>query len=493
MKLIDFYERHRPVTYETNWHHRWICDVIERAHRERKYAIIELPPRHGKSEIANIYAPAWSLGENPDALFGLITNSDSLAGKFSVAARNLVQTPLYQKDHPYQLEQDRNKEWKIATVSGGIDVSYRAAGIRGQITGHGFTHLTLDDLLKSGTEAKSDVIRENVWENIASAAINRLTPDGVVVAFQARLHADDPVGKLLQLEHLKFLHLHLPATNDDGRSAWFRDGYSGDEVMFPPYSALWASRYSREKLDEIKATVTPYYWNAQYAQVPSLGDLAYFDVERFGKYEHHGVERCWIAVDAANTETKSGSFTAYVCLGLTTEGHIKVVNVRRGRWRQDVMAEQLLDFHKSCARLTGIWPEAIIIERAAAGYGLIDHFDGQLPVVPIYPQGSKEDRAGSVCYVVNRGKVLLPESAPWLSAFRDEVANFPLGSYNDQVDAFVHALSFAARPSEFKFQSQEVMVYEDPSVDYYVEALGLDGSSAISSELDKIDNEGGWE
>jgi hypothetical protein len=107
-----------------------------------------------------------------------------------------------------------------------------AAGIRGQLTGHGFDTVIFDDLLKSGAEAKSEVVREGVWDGVVSAAINRLTPDGIIIALQARLHQQDTIGKLLELEHLKFLHLHLPATNDSGTEAWFRDGYSGDEVIF---------------------------------------------------------------------------------------------------------------------------------------------------------------------------------------------------------------------------------------------------------------------
>ncbi|HEV2173033.1 MAG TPA: phage terminase large subunit [Nitrospira sp.] len=451
--------------------------MLERAVTERRNVIIEAPPRHSKSELCNVYFPAWRIDEVYDEHFMVCTNSDPLAKKFSVAARNLTTQPL---------EIDRDAEWKVKGIDS-LNYSYRASGVRGQMTGHGASCLLFDDLVKNGQEAKSDTVRESIWENVVSAAMNRLTPDGITVAMQSRLHQDDPIGRLLALEHMNWIHLHLPATNDDGVSAWLKDG---DNIqLFPAYAALWPERYSREKLDAIKATVTPYFWNAQYQCKPSMGDLAYFDVERFGKYEHHACDRCWIAVDAANTETKSGSFTAFVCLGFS-ENQIKVLNVRRGRWRQDVMAEQLLDFHRSCARLTGIWPEAIIIERAAAGYGLIDHFDGQLPVVPIYPQGSKEDRAGSVCYVVNRGKVLLPESAPWLSTFRDEVANFPLGSYNDQVDAFVHALSFAARPSEFKFPTQEYSFVQDP--DDWLERLGFGGSAPIDGVLDDIDGKGEW-
>lgn len=222
MTLLEFYEHKRPRNYETNWHHKWICDVLERAYRERKNAIIEVPPRHGKSEIVNVYGPAWWFEDHFDAMFGLVCNSDALAKKFSTACRNLV---------THELEIDRDAQWKIKGLES-LNFSYMAAGIRGQLTGHGFDTVIFDDLLKSGAEAKSEVVREGVWDGVVSAAINRLTPDGIIIALQARLHQQDTIGKLLELEHLKFLHLHLPATNDSGTEAWFRDGYSGNEVTF---------------------------------------------------------------------------------------------------------------------------------------------------------------------------------------------------------------------------------------------------------------------
>jgi predicted phage terminase large subunit-like protein len=453
MSLLEFYEAKRPRSYRTEWYHKWMASTLERAYTERKNAIFELPPRHGKSELVNVYGPAWRLGEVYDENFMLVTNSDNLAKKFSTATRALI---------PAELEADRDAQWKIKGVES-LNYSYQASGVRGQMTGHGASVLIFDDLLKSGAEAKSDTVRETVWENIVSAAVNRLSPDGIVVAMQARLHLSDPVGKLAELEHLKFLRLHLPATNPGGL-AWFDDGYSGDRTEFPPYTSL-SQRYPAEKLADIQATVTPYYWNAQYQQTPSMGDLAYFDVERMPVYRGTQVERCWIFVDAANTETKSGSFTAFGCLGLF-QNTLKLLSMKRGRWRQDIMQAQLLDFYDSCTRLTGLRPEAVIVERAAGGYGLIDHFAGQLPIIPVIPQGSKEERAGAVCWIVNRGQVALPESAPWLAAFKEELQNFPLSAQKDQVDAFVHGLSYALRPSEFKPQERSQSVVYDTFDDY---------------------------
>jgi predicted phage terminase large subunit-like protein len=215
------------------------------------------------------------------------------------------------------------------------------------------------------------------------------------------------------------------------------------KTLFPAYDAMWPERFPRPVLETIFDRITSYYRMAQYQQVPSLGDLSYFDVSVMPRYRMIGtIRKVWIAVDAAQTETVSGAYTAFVCLGHCSD-HLKVLGVRRGRWRPDGMKEQLIDFYGAMQRRLGVYPEAVCIERAAGGYGLLD-IKG-LPTVPIDARGSKEQRAGSTCWLVNKGLVQLPEEAPWLADFVNELENFPLTNYKDQVDAFVHALAWELR------------------------------------------------
>jgi predicted phage terminase large subunit-like protein len=217
--------------------------------------------------------------------------------------------------------------------------------------------------------------------------------------------------------------------------------------VFPAYAALWPTRYSRQKLDEIRATVSPYFWNAQYQAVPSMGDLAFFDPTKMQRYVHQNCEQVWIALDANQKETAHGSYAALVCLG-SLQGLLKVLGVRRGRWSQPDLHNNVRDFYRSMAQFTGILPEAVVVEDAAAGRGVIDFLGNQLPIVVVQPRGTKEDRAGAVCHLNNQ--IALPEHAAWLSAFENELQNFPLCADKDQVDALVHALAYASRPAEFK-------------------------------------------
>jgi predicted phage terminase large subunit-like protein len=452
MNLIDYFEQRRPRQYQTEWHDRWVCTLLQRALEERKNLIVEMHPRSGKSEKVNQYAPAWWLESHPDATFGLVTSEDGLAAKFVSGTRRLLSPS-------YKFDLERQNEFKIAGTQG-LDLSYTGRGIHSNLSGRGFDCLMLDDCLKSGTDAMSENVRERLWTDVISAAVNRLSPQGIIIALQARLHQQDVIGRLLDTG-MKFMRLHLPATNDAGDAAYVEDGYSGERTIFPPYKFL-TRRYPRPKLDEIRATVSEYYWMAQYAQEPSLGNLAFFKTDNLPRYDFPDVVRCWTSWDCAQTATKSGSFSAGIALGLTQDDRLQILDVRRGRWTQDQLEEEIVNHTRNVARLTGILPEAVIVERAAAGFGIIDRLDGILPIVPLIPKGSKEDRAASVCSLVNRGLVLFPVQAPWLGAFLEELASFPLGRTKDQVDSFVHALSYVARPSEFVPVKSTSLVVFDP-------------------------------
>ena len=63
---------------------------------------------------------------------------------------------------------------------------------------------------------------------------------------------------------------------------------------------------------------------------------------------------------------------------------------------------------------------------------------------------------------MSSGRVSLPKEAPWRDTFLRELSEFPLGEFSDQVDAFVHALSWFSRPAEFEHLRYEAMVIYDP-------------------------------
>lgn len=86
----------------------------------------------------------------------------------------------------------------------------------------------------------------------------------------------------------------------------------------------------------------------------------------------------------------------------------------------------------------------VLIEDASSGIGIIDELkrDTKLAIRPVKPVGGKYERALAVSPLIEQGLVLLPERAPWLSDFLDEVGGFPEAPHDDIVDSISQALQY---------------------------------------------------
>lgn len=258
---------------------------------------------------------------------------------------------------------------------------------------------------------------------------------------------------------MRFNRVHIPATNDDGTRAWVQD-IEGNITRIPRYRELW-SRFNREWLENLFQVITSYYKSAQYDQVPSMGELAYFLMDNVPRWTSHQVQFFWVGVDAANTATAAGSETALVALGI--QGPIlKVLDARSGKWRTDEMVPQIESFCADVHRHTGAPMERLLVERAAGGYQILDRIPGAEPISPL---GSKEDRAGDVAYLVNRGQVQFPaKPTQGVAKLEQQLRDFPLCSLKDLVDSFVHCLKFTQGTSEMRHHKDEtsILLLSDP-------------------------------
>ncbi len=470
MRLITFYRKHRPRLYGENWHQRLLCTWIERAYRERLNLIIEAPPRHGKSELACMYGPAYGLACDPLQRFLVITNADSLSALFVNATRQIIQSPEYQNDFPLPMGVCRENQFRLTVPGVGKDYSMTGFGIHGQSAGYGADVLILDDTLKRGSEANSETIRRKLWQDTASAALNRLSPDGIVIAMQARLHKSDLIGMLLEAtknqRSRQFVRIVLAAVNDDGQSSYIEHTATGKREYLPAYPALWPEQYSRAKLDEIRFMGGDFYWNCQYQQRPSLGELAIFNMENLPRYQQPRPIRTWWAWDTANTKEGNSAYSVGVLMAWSEPGNYELLRVVRDRFSFGDLGRTIYYSALDASKHYG-HPEAVVIERAASGYGLIDELRSatNLPIVPVVPRGSKFDRAASFSNIVNNGGLAVPEEAPWLDAWMTEMADFPLSDFMDQVDATAHALSYLERSDIFGTTKQSlgiVVVPTDP-------------------------------
>lgn len=381
-----------------------------------KRLIVTMPPRHGKSELVSKYTPAWVVGQNPSRRVILCSYEATFASSWGRKAREVLQfngdwfPGLKLKKSPAGAE-----NWE--TDQGGGMVT---AGVGGPITGKGADLLIIDDPIKNAEEAASARIRENIWNWWTTTAYTRLEPKASVVLVQTRWHTDDLAGRLLA---------------DTSGEKWTEIKYQAINASGAP---LWPARYGAAALAKIRRAIGEYHWSALYQQSPlpdggRVFDRAWFTIVEAAPSEGR-LCRFW---DKAGSDTV-GDWSAGVLM--LEHGNIYyVVDVVHGRWgpfeRNNVIRQTAeIDNVKYGQHRVQLWIEqepgnggkesAMISVRDLARFGpKLDK-----------PHTDKVSRARPFSAQCEAGNVRLV-AGPWVTEYLDELATFPVGAHDDQVDA----------------------------------------------------------
>ena len=176
-------------------HHRVISEKLEKVARgELKRLIVNMPPRHSKSELASYLMPAWFLGRNPKLKIIQATMNTELATRFGRKVRDLVDDPLYKEIFPdTMLKADSQAAGRWETEQKG---EYFAAGVGAAMTGRGADLLIIDDP-HSEQDALSSTAYDNTYEWYTSGPRQRLQPGGTIIIVQTRWSKKDLTGRLL--------------------------------------------------------------------------------------------------------------------------------------------------------------------------------------------------------------------------------------------------------------------------------------------------------
>ena len=432
--------------------------------------MIELPPRHGKSEMASRKFPAWLMGRRPDVRVILVSYGADLASKHSRAVRDLINLTRYQAlfgglsstGTPVELSSDSRSvaAWDLANPHRGGMV---AAGVGGGITGLGADLLILDDLFKNREEGESEARRDFVDDWYKSSAYTRLEQFAAIILFFTRWHQDDQAGRLMRrmvsepgADQWEIVFLPALALGDypvsvDAQREKMREGVFlplADPLGRTEGEALWPTRFSREWLEAKKANVDVYEFEALYQQMPYLREGGFFKREWFADMVDKGPGkdavmriRFW---DKASTPG-GGDFTAGALISKDQEGIYYIEHVARGRWSPGERDRKMTDIGQQDYEQVGafaIWHQqdpgsagkdsAQSTSAVMAEAGLTVRFETVT--------GDKEVRAGPLSSAAQAGKVKLVRGA-WNGAFLDEMTSFPKGRYDDQVDAAASAFN----------------------------------------------------
>jgi predicted phage terminase large subunit-like protein len=383
-----------------------------------------LPPRHGKTELANILAPAFALGRNPREQIISASYGSELSEVWGRRTRNLLADPAYGAIFPQtKLSADSAAINRFETSLGG---SYLACGRGGPITGRGASLLVLDDLIKDYQEGNSETICRSTIDWIQSTALTRLAPGARILAAGTRWSAKDPLAWLIEQPGWVVLHLPAISTGKDdplGRSAG---------------EALWPSRYPIGLLEEIRRDIGSRNFQTLYQGDVTAAQGAIFKRDWFRTYTVLP-EKFIRIIQSWDCGFKTGHLNDYsvgITLGETSNGFY-LLNLVRGKWE----FPELLRVVKVQAEE---WqPHEVLIEDRASGQSLVQELKNStsFPVIPIKADRDKESRASAVTSYFESGRVFFPENAPWVADLQDELCAFPNGLHDDQTDALCQALN----------------------------------------------------
>lgn len=406
-------------SYQSAGHHLLIAkklDAVARGEIDR--LMINMPPRHGKSELASRRFPAMLLGMQPaQTIISASYNMDK-ASEFGGEVRDIVRAAEYRALFPdITLKEDTTAKGFWRTEQGGY---YIAAGVGTAITGRGTVGpiVLIDDPLKDRAEADSEVRRETVKSWYSSSILSRL-PRAIIV-IQTRWHEDDLSGWLLEQQEKggdQWEVLTLPAISPEGK-------------------ALWPEYYPIEALQRIKASSIPRDWSALFQQSPAPDEGEFFHREWFQRFAPDELPKrlaIYGTSDYAVSEGK-GDYTVHRVWGVDDANHIWMLGGWRGQATSDVWIERLLDLvdaHKPFA-----WfGESGVIQKAVEPYLIRRSQERKVYcrwewLSSITDKGA---RARGIQARASMKMVHIPNGSDG-DAWVEEMIRFPAGKHDDEVD-----------------------------------------------------------
>ncbi len=436
--LIAFCQYMEP-NYKVGKHHRILADKLmelERGDDDR--ACINMPPRHGKSELTSKYFPAWFIGRNPTKKIMMVSHTTDLAVDFGRKVRNLIDDTKFQEIFPdITLSADSKSAGRWDTNRGG---TYYAAGVGSSLAGRGADMLIIDD-----PHSEQDILNGNfevfdkAYQWFTFGARTRLMPGGRCAVVATRWHLDDLTGRLVrdmtQNENAdQYSVIEVPAIMEITQA----DGTVKEK-------ALWPEFFDLEALHRTRASMPVFQWNAQYQQNPTAEGAAVVKREWWRKWKEENppaVDYIIMSLDTATEEKQRADYTALTVWGVFFNenehmNHIILLEAIRRRVEFPELKKLAVEQYKT-------WePDAFIVEKKNSGVALYQELRRTGVVLQEYMphrgSGNKFARLQSVADIISSGVVWVPETR-WAEELVEEIASFPVGSHDDLTDATVIAM-----------------------------------------------------
>lgn len=451
-------------TFIAGRHHAKMAEAFERvAKGECKRLIINMPPRHTKSEFASYLLPAWFLGKFPNKKIIQTSHTAELAVGFGRKVRNLVDQEVYAKIFPgVGLQQDSKAAGRWATNQGG---DYFAIGVGGAVTGKGADLLIIDDPHSEQEAALAEInpeIYDKTYEWYTSGPRQRLQPGGAIVIVMTRWSKKDLTARVLKAE--------AERGGDDWEVIEF-------PAILPSEQPLWPEFWSEKELKALREELPFPKWMAQYQQNPTSDSTAIIKRDWWQIWDSENPPHCdfvLMAWDTAFEKSNRADYSALTTWGVfyqddetgVPQANIILLNAFRERMEfprlKQVALEQYQDWE----------PDSIIIEKKASGAPLIYEMRAMgIPVQEFTPTkgNDKITRLNAVADIFASGRVWAPNTH-WAEEVIEEVASFPSGDHDDYVDSTSLALMRFRKGGYIRTlldEEDEIPNFRRPHAGYY--------------------------
>ena len=431
-------------------HHKIIAEKLERiASGDLKRLIVNMPPRHSKSEFASYLMPSWFLGRNPKLKIIQATMNTELAVRFGRKVRDLIADPVYHEVFPdTDLKADSQAAGRWETGAGG---EYFAAGVGAAMTGRGADLLIIDDP-HSEQDALSSTAYDQTYEWYTSGPRQRLQPGGSIIIVQTRWSKKDLTGRLLQAQGRDLM-------SDQWEVVEF-------PAIMPSGEPLWPEFWAKDELLKVKASLSLGKWNAQWQQNPVSEETAVIKREWWNEWEEDDIPQLDYVIqsyDTAYSKRETADYSAITTWGGfephdNGDQHLILMDAKRGRWsfpELKQVAQEENDYWE---------PDMMLIEAKGSGTPLADEMRLlNLPVVTYSPgkrKGSggmdKMTRMHMASPIFESGKVWYPAGKKFAEEVIEEVASFPNGDHDDFCDSMTMALMRFRQGGFISLQGEEL-------------------------------------
>ena len=406
-------------------HHKIMAEKFNKvATGDLKRIVINMAPRHTKSEFASYLLPSWMIGKNPKLKIIQATHTTELAVRFGRKAKNLIDSQEYQKIFQTKLREDSKAAGRWETNEGG---EYFAAGVGGSITGRGADLLIIDDP-HSEQDALNTNALERTWEWYTSGPRQRLQPGGIIVVVMTRWNTKDLTGKLIN------------AQKESKADQWEVIEFP---AILPNEKPLWPEYWKLEELEGVKAGLPIGKWNAQYQQNPTAEEGSIIKREWWQLWDkdlpplHHVIQ----SYDTAFLKKETADYSAITTWGVfyPTEDsgpNLILLDVVKDRFEFPELRRVALEQYN-------YWkPESVIVEGKASGMPLTFELRKQgIPVINYTPSrgNDKHARVNAVAPLFESGQIWATDDK-FSEEVIEECAAFPYGDHDDLVDSMTQAV-----------------------------------------------------